>query len=180
MKKFLLLFLIFSGMIVFNSISLSANVKEKGNKKIDIKYEKAMIARLLDNYFRACRSKNFALAAKMTTGKQKVYFTKILQQIKRNNGAIPPDVSKYFARLKKFQVEVTEVDESATRAVSIGTYKFIYYDTITRDETRKYRIVEFFLQKVDGQWKIAFSRLKGEEYIIHSKRNKRGKKVIEY
>jgi len=133
--------------------------------------EEKKVTHTVTKFFRACQRQKFKEAYQLTTGREREIYYNILKRIKKRNGSVPAEVKKYFSRLKKFYVDIVVVDDLGNRAIAHCIFQFKFYDSKSRDEIRKFREVHYYLEKVDGEWKITFSKLKSERYNYKSKSN---------
>lgn len=162
---------IFVSVLLFTFILtelLSANY----SKHVKTKEEKD-IARLVVKFIKYCRKHNYTKAHEFTTGKERKVYDSIIEDIKKRNGAIPAEVKNYFARLQNINVDFVAVDDinGQRKAVVSCIFKFMYYDSSSRDQIRKDRRVLYYLQKEEDGWKIAHSKLDNEKVYYRSKTN---------
>ncbi len=164
----------FTGIMIFLFIS-NSNIY---SFKFDIELEKKIIAKVLNRFYLASRQSKFKEIIKLTTGKEKTIYENRLKQINRNNGLVNQTIKNYFKRLVDFTVEIVEIDKKGKIAFSICILHFKYYDSNNRTPIFKKREVNYYLQKIDGSWKIAKSKLRRETYYYKSKVHP--KKIVKY
>ncbi len=168
--NFFFIYSIFTLLVIHSYLPAESKNSKSSAKELQEK----KVEHMLHSFFNACRSKNFQIAYNLTIGKEQKYYANILRLKKKNNGMIPAEVQKYFNRLRKFEVDLVEVDLNKNLAFAICFYKFVFFDSVSKDKIYKYRVVHYYLKRVNGKWKIAGSKLKNELYRYDHK-TRRGK-----